>query len=165
MKTQRAFTLIELVIVIACLTCLIMLSVGHVKLSHHGHLRSELDMLYQVCLYAQRHAMMTGQVCVVEIDVENNCYRCNGQLHQLSKDVYFGLVPHIKGLPSSPQKKITKACTFRNNCITCSKGGIISAGTLYLIGGNRCLYALTASVAPYSYLRKYRYADKWHLIE
>ncbi len=166
MRQKKAFTLVELLIVLALMLFVLMLSVGQLHFIKRGYARSELDGLYQACLYMQRHAMMTGKTCSVNLDVDQHRYTCNDQVHQLALHVKFGMQPGVKGPPSSPNKILTKVCTFKNNCISCSKDGVISAGTIYITNTQgSALYALTASVAPYSYLRKYRYAGKWQLIE
>ncbi len=165
MRQKKAFTLLELLIVLALMLFILMLSVGQLHFCKRGYARSELDGLYQACLYMQRHAMLVGKTCCVDLGIESNHYTCKGQQHQLAQGVSFGAPPGVKGPPSSPKKMLTKVCTFKNNCISCSKDGVISAGTVYIIDAQGSLYALTASVAPYSYLRKYRYAGKWQLIE
>jgi len=82
----------------------------------------------------------------------------------LSQPIQFGIMPNIKGPPSSAHTLITKPISFKNNTLVCYPSGIISAGTIYMTDNKQCMYALSCPVGYVSYLRKYRYANGWKLI-
>lgn len=164
MQAKPGVTLIELLIVIALIgiCCSLVLS----RLSNMGvHVRTELGLLQQVCMYMQRRALLTGQQQSVHLDLHNNSYTFNGRTHKLAQGVIFGTMP-VKGPPASPHTLLTNACTFTQNIITFYPSGIIDAGSLYLTNNaHSILYALTNAVSSYSYLRTYCYADTWHMLE
>jgi hypothetical protein len=79
--------------------------------------------------------------------------------------VRFGILPHVKGPPSSPMHALTIPITFSAQKIIFYPDGIISPGIIYLIDRNRQdIYAFSSGIAHASFLRKYRYDGKWHLI-
>jgi Tfp pilus assembly protein FimT len=162
---RQGFLLFEVILVLGLVSIVCMVSI-QLHFLTRGYVRAELEALYQMCLYAQRHAIMTGEACTVVLNTDKNSYSCNGHACVLAKGVCFGVLPQVKGPPSAPQKIITQVTTFKNNQISCSPEGTIDAGTVYLTdGSSACLYALTSGVAPYSYLRKYRYAGTWQRLE
>ncbi len=164
MQKKKAFTLVELLVVVALICMLAGLTV-HQFTFMQGHVRSELDGLYQACLYMQRHALVTRQQQILTLDLDQHRYQFNGRNYKLAKGVQFGIIP-AKGPPSSPNKHLTKACTFKNDQIIFYPDGIIDSGSVYLTNENHdLLYALTVAVSPYSYLRTYCYADTWRLLE
>ena len=163
---KPGFLLSELLCVFFFVTLLVGCAVSHMSFLSRGYARSELELLYQTCVYAQHHAMSSGRPCTVVLDLDKHRYTCNDKISMLADGVRFGFREDVKGPPSAPGKPIVKASTFKNNIITCSPDGIIDAGTVYITDtAQRCLYALTSGVAPYSYLRKYRYAGKWQRLK
>jgi prepilin-type N-terminal cleavage/methylation domain-containing protein len=165
-KTSSGFSLLEMLIVLALVSLTLCLSFGQLHFLRRGYASAELDNLYQTCLYMQRHAMVAGKACDITLDITGNYYQFNDQRCQLIQGVQFGILPNVKGPPSTPTKLLSKPCSFKNNQISFSKDGSISAGTVYITDvTHNCLYALSSSVASYSYLRKYRYADKWHQLD
>ena len=164
--SEQGFLLFELLLVFCLATIIACFVFGNMRFLNRGYARAELQTLYQMCLYAQRRAISSGQECAIQIDVKKHRYACNGMICMLSDGVQFNILPNVKGPPSSPQHHLTQMCTFKNNCITCSSDGIIDAGTIYITDfAKQNLYALTSGVAPYSYLRMYRYAGKWQRLE
>jgi type II secretory pathway pseudopilin PulG len=164
---KRGFLLFELLCVFALLTVVCTFALSQLRFLSRGYVRTELETLYQTCLYAQRYAMSSGSPCVVVLDIAKNQYMCNGRVHRFASGVSFGTSSaRVKGPPSSPSQEITVPSTFNNNRIVCFPEGIIEAGTIYMTDSDgRSLYALTSGVAPYSYLRKYRYAGTWQRLE
>lgn len=159
---QPGYLLLELVCVFALLSLIIGFAFARMDFISAGNARQELDLLYQTCLYAQRRAISSGKPCTVILDTERGQYSCDERIRTLEEGVRFDFLPQVKGPPSAPQQPILKASTFKQNRISCSSEGIIDAGTVYLTDRSRkCLYALTSGIAPYSYLRKYRYAGTW----
>ena len=164
-SVKDGFALIELIITLGLVSIVIGLSFGTITFLQNMTLRSEINQLYTTCLHAQRCAQMTNKPQTIFIDLKNNCYCYNAFTHHLSTHVYFGIIPGVKGPPSSPHKELTKPTTFKNECITFSPHGIIESGTLYLVSQSKSvLYALSSPIAPYSYLRRYHYNGTWQLI-
>jgi len=163
---RQGFLLFELLLVFGLVSIIACIAFVHMRFITRGYVRAELAALYQMCVYAQRCAISSGQSCAVILDIEQNRYWCNDRICTLASGVQFGIISGVKGPPSAPQQPITHASTFRNNRISCSPDGIIDAGTIYLIDADkRFLYALTAGVAPYSYVRMYRFAGTWQRLE
>lgn len=164
MRKRPAFTLVELLVVVALIAILASLAL-HQFSFFSRYVRTELDLLYQTCLYMQRHALVTRQKQTLILDIESNSYRFNDRSHVFKKGVCFGIMP-VKGPPSAPNKLLDKASTFKNNQIVFYPDGIIDAGSVYLTNDQHTLlYALTVAISPYSYLRTYCYADTWRLLE
>lgn len=160
---KKAFTLIELMIVVALVYILAGFTL-QLCWSDRSSIRSELDMLYQACLFMQRHAMITRKQQDLTFDLYNHSYSFNARTQKLKQGVCFGIIA-AQGPPSHPTKPLTQACTFKNNRITFYPDGIIDAGAIYLTNKkHNALYALTVAVSPYSYLRTYCYADTWRLL-
>lgn len=161
----QGFFLFELLLVLILIGTL---SIGFIRLDFimQGYVRAELEQLYQLCLYAQRHAINSGASCFIELDSAAREYRCNGLCYRMPKGVMFGVLPHVKGPPSAPKKLLSQPITFAGNRITSSPEGFLDVGTVYLVNEARTvLYALTSGAGAYSYLRKYRYADTWQRVE
>lgn len=163
---RQGFLLFELLLIFGLIGFIACFAFVHMRFLTRGYVRAETEALYQMCLYAQRRAMSSGKTCTVVLDIAKHSYSCNDHVCELAKGVRFGVLPNVKGPPSAPQQVLTGVSTFKNNCIHCSPAGTIDAGTVYLIDADRqSLYALTSGVAPYSYLRTYRYASKWQRLE
>lgn len=160
----RAFTLVELMVVIALIALLVMLTMTHTAFMHRALLRTEVEKLYVTCIYLQRLAMVTNKKQTLVFDLANNAYTFNGHKATLPDAIVFGFLPHAKGPPSDPVKPITGPVTFIDTAITFDPAGIIQPGTVYLADKNRItMYALSCSVSQVSFLRKYRYDNKWQL--
>ena len=161
----KGFTLIELMVVLLLFSIAAGLTFSQFSFLQRGYVKAELDGLYQACLYMQRHAMLSNQSCSLNIDLAQQRYTFNGRTQKLATGVQFGVKQQAKGPPSTPTKQLTTPCTFQGNKITFYPDGIIASGSVYMTDKHHtCLYALTVAVSPYSYLRKYRYDDKWQLV-
>lgn len=163
---KQGFLLYELLLVFGLVSIIAGFAFSRMRFLTRGYARSEIQALHQMCLYAQRRAISSGRPCAVILDVAKHSYACNERVCVLPKDVRFGVLPQVKGPPSAPQHILTHACSFKDNTITCSPDGIINVGTVYMTdGSSECLYALTSGVAPYSFLRTYRYAGTWQRLK
>lgn len=163
---RQGFLLFELLLVFGLVSMIALFAFVQMRFLTRGYVRAEVEALYQMCLYAQRRAMSSGHVCTVTLDLAKHAYMCDEHTCELSKNVRFGILPHVKGPPSAPQESLTSTSTFKNNRINCSPEGTIDAGTVYLIDvEKKSLYALTSGVAPYSYVRTYRYAGNWQRLK
>lgn len=164
MQRKNAVTLIELLVVIALIALFAGLTIQHSSFLR-PYIRTELDLLYQTCIYMQRRALITQQTQAIHIDPQTHSYTFNNRVRKLPKGVRFDIMS-VKGPPATPTKLLEKPCTFKNNCITFYANGVIDAGSIYMTNDQRTtLYALTVAVLPYSYLRTYCYADKWLLLQ
>lgn len=123
---------------------------------------SELAQLYTTCTYLQRYAMTHHKPQQLIFDLKNNRYRYHQTEHTLAARVQFGCPSYVKGPPSNPTQLIRLPISFKNEMITFHSDGIIEPGTVYLTDHTqRHIYALSCAVAQVSYLRKYRYTDRW----
>ncbi len=163
MNTRSGFSLIELMIVIALAALLIGLTTINTRFFNRSIIASELNLLQTTCFYLQKTAMATNKAQELFFDIENNTYCANGQMRVLPPFLKFGIISDAKGPPSSPHSILKEPITFADNTITFSPDGIISSGTVYLTD-SQTLYAISSSVSHVSYLRKYRYDGKWHLM-
>jgi prepilin-type N-terminal cleavage/methylation domain-containing protein len=161
-ERATGFSLIELMIVIAIAMMLISLTTINARFLNRAVIISEINLLHAACSYLQQTAMATNQAQELIVDVAANSYSMNGQIHKLPAQIKFGII-EAKGPPSSPHTILHEPITFANNTITFSSDGIISSGTLYLTDSH-VLYALSSAVGHVSFLRKYRYDGKWHLM-
>lgn len=156
------FSLIELMIAISIMMILISLTAINARFFNKAVIASELNLLHATCHYLQQTAMASNQPQELVFDITHNSYSADGQIHTLPSILRFGIMD-AKGPPSSPHSTLHEPITFTNNTITFSPDGIISSGTVYLTDSHM-LYALSSSVAHVSFLRKYRYDGKWHLM-
>ncbi|CDK30642.1 type II secretion system protein [Candidatus Babela massiliensis] len=171
-KKQIAFTLFEILIVIAITCFIICLSFKVVNLSDKSLIYIELERLYSCALYLQNQSKVESQDKYILFDEINNQYHYYNndikETHKLSSQIAFGFLPNSKGPPSNPTSKIKKAITFNNKKIMFFKDGTVSAGIIYLIDKNKtAMYALSCGISSISYLRQYKYIDisnKWLLL-
>lgn len=157
------FSLIELMIVIAIIMTLASLIGINNRFFNKSRTITELNLLHAACCYLQQSAIARNSIQELVFDFSNNSYSLQGQTHILAPCVRFGVIPLVKGPPSSPASAILEPITFANQTITFYPDGIISAGTVY-ITDSHALYALSSAVAHASHLRKYRYDGAWHSI-
>lgn len=157
--------LIELLVVITLITILSYLAISQYTLSSL-HARTELQLLYQACMYMQRRAMIKKEPQILRFDVAQQQYHFENRTHTLLSGVVFDIIDGVKGPPATPTRPLTSACTFKNNSVTFYPDGIIDAGSVYITNKEHTqLYALTNAVSTYSYLRTYCYADRWNPLE
>jgi len=141
------------------------LTVVNVSFLDKGVVKSELDLLHTTCMYLQQSALESGEVQILQFDLETNSYSFEKQIKQLKLPVQFGIAGTALGPPSNPYNKIKDPITFQKKQIMFYPEGIISSGTVYLTDRDKkSLYALSNGIAHISHLRKYRYTGKWELI-
>lgn len=164
-SVKSGYSLIELSVIIALIACCATLSIALIPAFTANAVRTELDILYQTCLYLKHHAIMTGSDQLLSIDVAANRYTYGDKTYNLPSGVQFGTIPGTKGSPSNAQRTLEKACTFTKNKITFYKDGAVDAGSIYLIDRSRKrIVALTIGVSEYAYIRRYRYNDGWQMV-
>lgn len=162
---MSAYTLIELLIVLALFTLITTLTIANFGFLNRLVTRTELEHLHSVCRYLQQKSLATNEKQILTFNLSDNSYTFNNTLYKLPTAITFGIPPGIKGPPATPKKVITRPITFKNNTIIFCSDGIISAGTLYLRDTrSNSIYALTSAVAQVSMVRLYRYDGKWRLI-
>lgn len=158
-------SLIELMIAITLIGILMSLLASNTTFLYRYITQSEIDLLFSRMKYAQQHALLTGTMQRMIFDTDKNRYLWGDEVYQLPASIAFKVLPGIQGPPSSPTKPLTSAITFAHQTSIFYPDGIISAGTLYLVDmKHKALYAISCGVSQVSFLRKYRYDGKWHLI-
>lgn len=159
------FTLIELMITVALCALVLTLTFVNVSFLNRGIVRSEAEKLYSACMYLQQCALTNNAQQELMFDREENKYTYAGRTETLHAPVEFGVMPHIKGPPSSPSHPIKSPITFNERKILFYPDGIISSGTVYLTDRKKqFLYALSSGIGSVSHLRVYRYTGKWELM-
>lgn len=160
----HGFSLIELLVVIAIIMLIASMASINTHYLNKAVVHTEIDLLYNTCCYLQHTAMATNQKQELSFDVARQSYSNNGEKHELPAAVQFGILPQVKGPPSSPSHALTMPITFSHQKIIFYPDGIISSGIIYMIDRNhQDIYALSSGIANTSFLRKYRYDGKWHL--
>jgi len=164
-SNRSAFSLIELLIVVALISILVLLTGAHSSFLSRMLVRAELEHLYSASYYLQRKALMVYAPQTLSFDLKNNSYQMDEKTYRLPSQVQFGTAQGVKGPPSSSHSEIQKPVTFKGDSITFYPDGVIQSGAIYLTDANRsCTYALSCAVSAVSYLRKYQYTNGWHLI-
>jgi len=162
MKTHKGITLIEVCITLALISLATIFTLHVIPNMQHGFARSDMQSLYQAIIYTQRHAILHRKKEIFTFSLKNQTYTFCGITHTLSKGVYFDVLPDVLGPPSSPHAPLTSACTFKHNHIIMHPDGTMSAGAIYITDTNKQrLYACTIAVAPYAYVRRYRWQNRW----
>jgi Tfp pilus assembly protein FimT len=170
---QKAFSLIEIVIIISIIVILFFISLPRLCFIQRFVLRSETDKLFTVFSFLQQKAIASNQEQQLYFDVGKNVYSYQGKaggnvVCALPKPVMFGFFQHAKGPPSRSSKKINASVTFKKTekgkrIIRFFADGTMSSGTVYLVDKDKMyMYAVTISVAQVSFVRMYRYDhDHW----
>jgi prepilin-type N-terminal cleavage/methylation domain-containing protein len=165
MYNYKAFTLIELMVVICLIALLAGMGVMQFSFLDATITHAELDKLMTACLYMQQLAIATNEEKQLLFDINKHEYRFEKFYEKLSPRVRFGFLSGVKGPPGSPTHIIEKAITFPSARICFYPTGIISSGTVYLVDAKKhCLYALSNAVSHVSFLRLYIYKNgTWQL--
>lgn len=161
----HGFSLIELLVVLAIILLISSMASINTHYLNKAVVHTEIDLLYNTCCYLQHTAMATNQKQELSFDGARQSYSHNGEKLELPQAVQFGILPHVKGPPSSPSHVLTMPITFAHEKIVFYPDGIISSGIIYMVDSNhQDIYALSSGIANASFLRKYRYDGKWHLM-
>ncbi len=167
LNNRTGYSLIEVTVVAAILSVLVLLVYTQVAWFGATLVRAEVQKLYHVCCHAQRMAQVTHKQQTLTINTATNKYSANNTQESLAACVSYGYLAGALGPPSAPTHPITQKSTFSNNQIIFYPDGIISSGTIYLVDADRTtMYALTSGVAQVSFLRLYRYDHgSWVLLD
>lgn len=163
---KEAFTLIEVIIVIALVALLACLGLTQLSFLDSTIARIEVDKLAVACSFLQQHAIATNSEQILKCDAQKNEYQCGNSREILSRRIAFDFLKGALGSPGNPNHLITKAITFPGSSIHFYPTGIISSGTVYLVDkNNRYMYALSNAISQVSFLRLYRYdGGKWKIL-
>ena len=167
MKNARAFSLIELLVTISILGIIVFLVIPRRTVHNSLFLNTELNNLFTTFTYLQQKATARNAIEKLTVNQKNNTYSYTQEqksiTHTLDPHIRFGFLPDTKGPPATPKKQIHAPVTFRSATVVFFPNGTISPGTIYLTDQEqKNMHALTSSMAPVSYVRKYAYTDgKW----
>ncbi len=163
---KEAFTLIEVILVIALVALLACLGMMQLSFLDSTIARMEVDKLSVVCSFLQQHAIVTNSEQVLKCDVLKNEYHFGSSREIVSRRIAFDFLKGTMGSPGNPNHSITKAITFAGSSIHFYPTGIISSGTIYLVDkNNRYMYALSNAISQVSHVRLYRYdGGKWKIL-
>lgn len=161
----KGFSLIELCIAIALFLLILTLTLPSIWFLKRQELVSQVDKIYSVFCYLQKSAIASNKDLVLEFDHKANSYSFENSSIQLSKHIKFAFKNGVKGPPSSPIKLLDKPITFINNKVVFYADGKMQPGTVYLTDSKQhYLYGITIPISQVSLIRKYKYIDKWILL-
>lgn len=163
-NNHRGYSLIEVMVVIGVVLLLLLLSINVGSYMHRLMVRADIEKLYMTCKYLQQMARTTHSEQQLIFDGNNYVY--HNKVVSLTSNTSFAILPNIMGPPSNPQSVITKPITFKNNRINFYQDGTIDAGSAYLVDSlNKQQYSLTCAIGGSSYIRLYKHAHQWQLID
>lgn len=166
LMNKKAFTLIELMVVVCLCALLAGLAMVHLSFLDRTIARTEIDKLVNVCVYLQQLAIATNSEKYLIFDIQKNEYSFDKYHEKLSQRISFGCLPGVLGPPGNPTHSVEKVITFPGHKIYFYPTGIISSGTVYLIDKKgQFQYALSNAVSQVSHLRMYRYDGTWKLYD
>jgi len=167
---QPAFSIIEMLIVLAIIAVLTCMTVPQFFSLRKQALSNDIDQLFMICAYLQQKAISRHTFLSLVFDEKNKSYTYPGINNKqtvvtLSNNIQYGFIPASKGPPGDPTKLITSPITFdtknATHSITFFNDGKISPGTVYIVDSKRKLMgAMTCGLAHMSYMRKYFYTQK-----
>ena len=162
---QCGSLLIELLIVCLVVAFLASISLSKVSMLNRFLIQAEVEKIRSFCWYLQQRAQMNQAHEILDINLKDGTYQAVGKVEHLAKGITFGIMPEVKGPPSSPILPLKEVCSFANNKIIFAPDGTITSGALYLYAqGSNVLYALTVPVAELCYIRIYKYDGSWKLL-
>lgn len=164
--SKEGFLLLEVLVVLALIAVLMALSSAHSNFVRRALVRAEIEKLHTICSYLKQVAQVSNTQCILTFDVAQGSYRYEDTVEKLPKQIVFAAPHGVLGPPSAPQKAVTKGVTFPQDRIVFYPTGIVHAGTVYISdreGTYTC--ALSCAVSQVSYLRKYFYDHRWHLLK
>lgn len=162
---QSGFTLIELMVTVSLCVLLYSVSMVSVRLLEKTTVQMEMNLLCAACNYLQQQAIATNTIQELSIDAMHYSYAFNGNEHALAKGVCFDVALDAYGPPSAPYHILEKPITFKENKIFFYPEGMMSAGMICFTNSDRTiLYALSSAVSHASFVRRYRYDRRWHVI-
>lgn len=156
--THPGFMLFELMLVIALI--IICSGIGFVSYNavKGTSFATDVAMLSMLLRTASTRASCLKKEQKIIIDESNSTLLYDGTRYALKEGYSFGVLPHIYGPPSLPQKLVTQAVTFVGKKIVAHPDGTLQSGTLYITDSQK-QYALTTPISAFSYIRVYRYQD------
>ena len=166
---KRAFTLLELIIVLSIVILLATLSIPLLTINPEDELRSCLADLTHTCQLVQQQALTLGVNQTIVLATHSITYPVGQRsfTQELPPSLCWGFLDQVNGPPAIPTSKIIQAVTFpaENNIaqITFYPNGAISPGTAYIIDRDkRVMGAFACGVYPVSYIRRYLYkSHQW----
>ena len=174
MKKSYAFSIVELLLVLAAVAILCSITIPKFFSLQERALDHDIDKLFMVCSYVQQKAISRHEPQQIIFNKQKNSYTYLG-LHgkkkaiNLSHGIQFGFIPGVLGSPGDPKTPISMYSTFKANMqqpgIIFFHNGAASAGTVYFVDSKQKLMgALTCGLSQVSYVRKYRYKNKKRVV-
>lgn len=164
--SKHGFSLIECSTVLALIALLATITMSSLGFIQRFFVRAEVEKLHAMCRYVQKCAIIDHIKYVLTLNKMDHSYTSLMGTEQFPRGVQFGLLPGLKGPPSSAAVTLHTPITFTDEHIEFYPNGTIQSGTVYIVDTLRQnAYALSNGVAHISHLRKYYYYNKtWHLI-
>jgi type II secretory pathway pseudopilin PulG len=164
-KKSQGYLLIEVCICIVLILILSTIAVPSLRFLNQQILNSDLEKLNMTFAFMQQDAVSSNKNETLIFN-DNKSYSFLNYKEKLSNNIEFGLLPKIKGPPSSPNKVVTNPISFTNNKVIFYSNGQIQPGTVYLTDKfKEYQYALTVPISQVSFIRKYKNENgKWILL-
>jgi len=170
MSKSKAYSLIELIVVMAILAIVVSFSVSQITHIKRYFLFNDVEKLFITFSYLQQKSIASNCQQDLVFDEAHNSFSYFGPsdklcAQKLNKGVHFGFITGVKGPPSRPTDEIKKAITFtpsKEKITVCFfPDGKVTPGTVYLVDENKTVMgALTCPISGVSYMRKYRFDNK-----
>lgn len=155
MTRHSGFLLLEVAVVGAILALMVGISWPLADELNRIAVRTEVAQLCVALQQLQHRALTTG--VEQQLIFDERGYGTKELHHTLNPRVYFGAATDAKGPPTQPRAPISTAITFAHKKISCTKYGILSAGTIYLTDQEHQIsYAVSVPVGGY-YHTQYRW--------
>lgn len=159
----KGYFLIEILIVLTIILLISTIVIPNFNFLNEQILASDLERLNVVFAYMQQSAIAKNKSLILKFD-DSKTYSYDNFKDRLSKNNTFGILPGVKGPPSTPTHILTNPINFHNNQVIFYSNGQIQPGTIYLTD-NVHQYALTIPISQVSFIRKYKLTNgKWELI-
>lgn len=161
MNKKSGFYIFELILIIFLTAIVLKFTInGALNFFNSQILKAQAEKLYQTIYALKNRAQLQNKKIEIKINTNQNIYSYENQQEKLNKNIKFGFLENSFGPPSSPNKKITKACTFKNDTIKIEPNGEINPGTIYLTDKNqKFMSAISIGIAKTIFIRKYSYKN------
>lgn len=164
-QNKTGFTLFEMTVVLALIATIATLCLPTINFfkRNTGHLA--VETLRMTIMMLHQRALTTGKQCTLVFDQCNHTYSYNSDVVKLPATLRFGVQPGVLGPPSAPKSPIKKSITLPAHRVRFGPGGIIDAGTIYMVDSSiNVMYAITIPVTHDPYVRAYRYTKQWKML-
>lgn len=173
---RQAFSMLEMLLVIAIASFLLLIAIPHISNQKTAKLKQCLTVLTLTCRFVQQSAQASQHNQQIIFDPANNRYIFTKKERQiicpLPEHVSFETKTDVYGPPGNPVQPLKEPCTFPKNtenqtfALTFYPNSNATPGAVYVLDKETStIGALTCGVSQVSYIRTYLYQGAcWQLI-